>query len=185
MRTFPGRSQRLTRSTTWPLSQPAMYLETLDRRSLVRPRPLREKASLLRSRKRPAGTPPSTFLFLLIHLSNSPEPLPIPPSNHRRPESRRSLNRRPRSEAWSPNISEELRRRAIAPSGGAPLGAYMLREASLSTTRCAKFAANEIVFAAPVDGLTQTSRSIARRLRPPPRRASASTDQSPIGNCDR
>ena len=31
-----------------------------------------QKVSL--SRKRPAGTPPSTFLFLPIHLSNSPEP---------------------------------------------------------------------------------------------------------------
>jgi hypothetical protein len=30
--------------------------------------------SLLRSRKRPARTPPSTFLFLPIHFSNSPEP---------------------------------------------------------------------------------------------------------------
>ena len=31
-------------------------------------------------RKRPAGTPPSTFLFLLIHLSNSPGPWEAPPS---------------------------------------------------------------------------------------------------------
>jgi hypothetical protein len=30
--------------------------------------------SFTRSRKRPARTPPSTFLFLQIHLSNSPEP---------------------------------------------------------------------------------------------------------------
>ena len=38
----------------------------------------------LRSRTRPAGTPPSTFLFLPIHLSNSPGPRrPHPPVNRR------------------------------------------------------------------------------------------------------
>jgi hypothetical protein len=30
--------------------------------------------NLSRSRKRPARTPPSTFLFLPIHFSNIPEP---------------------------------------------------------------------------------------------------------------
>jgi hypothetical protein len=30
-----------------------------------------------------------------------------------------------RSEAWSPNISEELRGHANAPSGGVPYGAYI------------------------------------------------------------
>ena len=59
------------------------------RRSLVRPHHLPKKASLLRSRKRPARTPPSTFLFLPIHLSNSPEimviPLPGDPGSRRSP----------------------------------------------------------------------------------------------------
>src|SRR5437868_13913758 len=58
------------------------------RRSLVRPRLLPSKASLLRSRKRPARTPPSTFLFLPIHLSNSPETVAVSLSGE--PESRRS-----------------------------------------------------------------------------------------------
>ena len=58
------------------------------RRSLVRPHLLPSKASLLRSRKRPARTPPSTFLFLQIHLSNSPEIVAIPLPGE--PESRRN-----------------------------------------------------------------------------------------------
>jgi hypothetical protein len=57
----------------------AMYLETLDRRSLFHDRPPPGKSrSLLRSGKRPARTPPSTFLFLPIHLSNSPEAWRLP-----------------------------------------------------------------------------------------------------------
>jgi hypothetical protein len=45
--------------------------------------------NFLRSRKRPARTPPSTFLFLPIHLSNSPEPCgsaPKPAHSTRRRE---------------------------------------------------------------------------------------------------
>jgi hypothetical protein len=76
--------------------------------------------------KRPARTPPSTFLFLPIHLSNSPGPLRIPSPR----TSRRA------AEATAPDItsrrlvtviSEELRRRAIAPSSGAPCGGYIGR----------------------------------------------------------
>src|ERR1044072_7396730 len=62
------------------------------RRSLVRPRHLPLKGSLLRSKKRPARTPPSTFLFLPIHLSNSPETVAIPLPGE--PESRRN--------SWTP-----------------------------------------------------------------------------------
>jgi len=44
---------------------------------------------LLLSRKRPAGTPPSTFLFLLIYFSNSPGPMKVPsPENRRAVEAR-------------------------------------------------------------------------------------------------
>ncbi len=80
--------------------------------------------------KRPARTPPSTFLFLPIHLSNSPGPqgslslrtsrnLPEPagePSKPPPPTTDRRL---------VTVISEELRRRVIAPSGGAPCGGYI------------------------------------------------------------
>jgi hypothetical protein len=41
--------------------------------------------SLLRSRKRSARTPPSTFLFLPIHLSNSPGPKSRPPGHAGKP----------------------------------------------------------------------------------------------------
>jgi len=56
------------------------------------------KASLLRSRKRPARTPPSTFLFLQIHLSNSPEIVAIPLPGE--PGSRRN--------SWSPTEIGDL-----------------------------------------------------------------------------
>jgi hypothetical protein len=43
----------------------------------------------LPSRKRSAGTPPSTFLFLLIYFSNSPGPMKVPsPENRRAVEAR-------------------------------------------------------------------------------------------------
>ena len=66
------------------------------------------------TRRQPAGTPPSTFLFLPIHFSNSPGTMAAPPSGE--PESRRS--RKPPTFIGSlitENISEMLRRRAIAP----------------------------------------------------------------------
>ena len=45
------------------------------RRSLLSDR---HSTRFLPSRKRPAGTPPSTFLFLLIYFSNSPGPMKVP-----------------------------------------------------------------------------------------------------------
>ena len=90
------------------------------RRSLVRPRLLPSKASLLRSRKRPARTPPSTFLFLPIHLSNSPGimaiPLPGTPGSRRSPRLPTEIGRL---------VTPSVRSFAGAPSrrkaGGAPL----------------------------------------------------------------
>jgi len=87
------------------------------RRSLVRPRLLPSKASLLRSRKRPARTPPSTFLFLPIHLSNSPGTMAVPlPGEAGKPSKPESSDR---NRTIGHLISEELRRRAIAPESGA------------------------------------------------------------------
>jgi hypothetical protein len=61
-----------------------------------------------------ARTPPSTFLFLPIHLSNSPKP-PSPD------ESRELAEAAPSTQVDDkPPESEELRRRAFPPSGGAP-----------------------------------------------------------------
>src|SRR5262249_9390181 len=59
------------------------------------------------------------------------------------PESGRSLAASDlRSEAWSPNISEELRRHANPPSGGVPYGGvYMSASRFLSTVNCRKFVA--------------------------------------------
>ena len=81
------------------------------RRSLVRP-PFAQDCS--RPRKRPARTPPSTFLFLLIHLSNNPGSLRNP-GPRERSESHRNPRIRQVSDTCSPSVSEELRRRAIAP----------------------------------------------------------------------
>src|SRR5215510_6795619 len=91
-------------------------------------------------RKRSAGTPPSTFLFLLIHLSNSLGPMGSQPPglNPRAVEAYRLPT--VRSEAWSPNISEELRRHAIAPRRRqAVWRLYMSAARFLSTVNCRKF----------------------------------------------
>ena len=88
----------------------------------------------LRSGTRPARTPPSTFLFLPIHLSNSPGP-----GRSRSPVNRRAVEAcglRSGSEAWSPNISEELRRRAVAPRRRrAELNLYRRSRPQMSTPR--------------------------------------------------
>ena len=111
------------------------------RRSLVRPHLLPSKASLLRSRKRPARTPPSTFLFLPIHLSNSPGtmaiPLPGTPGSRRSSSLPTEIGRL---------VTLSVRSFAGAPSrrkaGGAPLWAlYRRRLSALSTAEQANFPA--------------------------------------------
>ena len=99
------------------------------RRSLVRPRLLPSKASLLRSRKRPARTPPSTFLFLPIHLSNSPGtmavPLPGEPGSRRSPnlptEIGRLVTLSVRSFAGAPSRRKAGRRAVVEALYGPPL----------------------------------------------------------------
>ena len=99
------------------------------RRSLVRPRLLPSKASLLRSRKRPARTPPSTFLFLPIHLSNSPGtmavPLPGEPGSRRSPnlptEIGRMVTLSVRSFAGAPSRRKAGRRAVVEALYGRPL----------------------------------------------------------------
>jgi hypothetical protein len=90
-----------------------------------RPAARRQAAIYLRrwnlARVRPARTPPSTFLFLPIHLSNSPG-LATPSLDA--PESLRSSCHRPKS-VTNHRESEELRRRAFPPSGGAPCIRYI------------------------------------------------------------
>ena len=92
------------------------------RRSLVRP--LFSRGTIFRcfrrSRKRSARTPPSTFLFLPIHLSNSPGimaiPLPGTPGSRRSPRLPTEIGRL---------VTPSVRSFAGAPSrrkaGGAPL----------------------------------------------------------------
>src|SRR6185312_3066388 len=103
MRTFPGWSRlRMTTFGTLSIDEvhpliisrlglapeiPNVQRCTLNvnRRSLFQSRSNRE---LLLHGKRPARTPPSTFLFLPIHFSNSPGPRrPLPSGG---PESRRN-----------------------------------------------------------------------------------------------
>ena len=99
------------------------------RRSLVRPRLLPSKASLLRSRMRPARTPPSTFLFLPIHLSNSPEimaiSLPDSPGSRRSPnlptEIGRLVTLSVRSFAGAPSRRKAGRRAVVEALYGRPL----------------------------------------------------------------
>src|SRR5262249_54102518 len=101
------------------------------RRSLVSRVP--PGARGLRSRKRPARTPPSTFLFLPIHLSNNPGTLtgPRPPARRR---NRRSSQHPTFIGGLFTGISEELRRRSLTPRRRRAVGAvYRLQCLTLST----------------------------------------------------
>ncbi len=90
-----------------------------------------------RSRKRPARTPPSTFLFLPIHFSNSPEPrgsvvqYPTPASTggaeaHTSDAATRTWPRDHGRMLGHRVNSEGLRRRTIALGGGAPKSVYIV-----------------------------------------------------------
>ncbi len=99
--------------------------KNVDRRSLYptapRPQTSPKKRTSPKSKTQSARTPPSTFLFLPIHLSNSPglaTPLP------RRARELAKQLPPTRVDDKSPK-SEELRRRAIPPSGGAPCVGYI------------------------------------------------------------
>src|SRR4029079_17979103 len=88
---------------------------TGDRRSLFHARTLRKKAEAFFLEGRSARTPPSTFLFLPIHLSNSPETLRFPTS--RRTEKPTKFEPPTSSRRSCPHISEELqeaRNRAVS-----------------------------------------------------------------------
>jgi hypothetical protein len=94
------------------------------RRSLVRPHGV--EAIYYRrwnlARVRPARTPPSTFLFLPIHLSNSPGlATPSPWTRQRACEAAATDVQ----SVTNHRKSEELRRRAFPPSGGAPCVGYI------------------------------------------------------------
>jgi len=88
-RTFPGWSQRLTRSVTGHLRDLTQMTGCWPKTSTaeVSSWPFSRKVSLCE--KRPARTPPSTFLFLPIHFSNNPEPCGsvVPQLRPRWPES--------------------------------------------------------------------------------------------------
>ena len=83
------------------------------------------------ARKRPARTPPSTFLFLLIHLSKNVGPETIPPSGT---SNRRSPSPRRLSEACSPLSVRSFRGAPSRRGGGrAEWGVYRPRLFPLST----------------------------------------------------
>ena len=167
MRTFPGRSQRLTRSHSCRLHDRGVDLKRRPPKS--RPAAPFSKTGL-RSGKRRAGTPPSTFLFLPIHLSNSPGPGRSRPPVNRRAVEVRGL--RSGSEAWSPSISEELRRRAVAPRRRrAEFGVYRGPNCQMSTprqrqnppSRCNPATA---MFLSDIGGLAGLERPLRAVLRP-------------------
>jgi hypothetical protein len=100
--------------------------------------------------KRPAGTPPPTFLFLLIHISNSPEPWRFLPIACRRAVEASCLRCDRKPDHLISEVLREARHRAEA--GGAPLwGLYRRRLTALSTAGQPNFPA--------------TSRCGARRSR--------------------
>jgi hypothetical protein len=84
---------------------------------------------------------------LAVHVSLSSDSLvkqpgtvgdPTPQINE---EPSKFSSTRPRPEALSPNISEELRRHAIAPSGGAPVGGLYDPSLSIVNTAVQDFGA--------------------------------------------
>ena len=100
----------------------------------------REKAQAVKLKPFPfearsARTPPSTFLFLPIHLSNSPETLRFPTSRHA--EKPTKFEPPTSSRRSCPHISEELQRRVFTPlADGAPYDrAYMCHPSPVSTTK--------------------------------------------------
>ena len=107
----------------------------VDRQSLFHDRSLQEKAEAFSLEGRSARTPPSTFLFLPIHLSNSPETLRLPTS--RRTEKPTKFEPPTSSRRSCPHISEELQRRVFTPlADGAPYDrAYMCDPSCMSTTK--------------------------------------------------
>src|SRR5262249_13843768 len=118
MRTFPGWS--LTFDEVPPSSSARLLARTTGVDLKRVPPKSRPAACPLRvapqQSRRPARTPPSTFLFLPIHLSNSPGPDAPPPQN---PESHRSSSASDRNRTPGPRmearISEELRGRKETP----------------------------------------------------------------------
>ena len=136
-----------------------------------RPNPFR--SNLLRSRKPSARTPPSTFLFLPIHFSNSPKPCSsVPRLTPEKPKTRTSdaatrtwprLNGRMLGHRVN---SEGLRRRVTALSGSAPKRRYIvfgLRFCQPSETR--RIIEKAAIFA----GFAQRRRSTVRGAAAAPR----------------
>jgi hypothetical protein len=132
MRFETAKSQRLTRfrhlqdcsRSPWVLNLKRVTAEVSSGRFRSKGCPL--------ARKRPARTPPSTFLFLPIHLSNSPGPKPTP--TLRKTEEPSKLQPPIRTGSIFTYISEELQRRAITPWRAARrVGVYRPRSIPMST----------------------------------------------------
>jgi hypothetical protein len=79
------------------LTETCTAVVSSDRSSSRRSQPSLRRQAFSAPRKRSAGTPPSTFLFLPIHLSNSPEimgiPLPGDPGSRRSPRHPNAIGR--------------------------------------------------------------------------------------------
>src|SRR5262245_45007023 len=97
-----------------------------------------------RERMRPARTPPSTFLFLPIHLSNSPELWRVPPFSGLKGRRRLELT----TEAGSLITEISVRCFADTPSlsGGASVRGLYVRPRDLVNTEHFKKAAKMPVF---------------------------------------
>jgi hypothetical protein len=129
-----GQSQRFDevpplniRGACAPKTVKGVDLKRVPPKSLIRP-PSNRISPVC---KRPARTPPSTFLFLLIYLSNSPGPMKVPS-----PETESRRSRHPtRSDAFPTEKScgaSEARHRADVRQRAEEL-IYMVSRARLST----------------------------------------------------
>ena len=131
-------------------------LETYDRQ-VSSSRPFLKNC--FSNRKRRARTPPSTFLFLPIHLSNSPGPKSPYPSLKRRAV---EASKHPtEAGACFHRISMRSFEGAPSPSGGAPVGGLYVPPLRIVNTALQKFRTEKPDIYAPFGG-----RSIKLELLP-------------------
>ena len=132
MRTFPGRSQRLTRSHSCRLHDRGVDLKRRPPKS--RPAAPPSKTYVSARGRGPQGLRRPRFSFFLFTCQTARDQ-----GRSRSPVNRRAVEAcglRSGSEAWSPNISEELRRRAVAPRRRrAELNLYRRSRPQMSTPR--------------------------------------------------
>jgi hypothetical protein len=146
-----------------------MYLETLDRRSLFLTASVEELLLRQKAARKDSAVHVSLSSDSLVKQPGTDDRRRSHPKTPGQPGGRRSLDRRPKSEAWSPNISEELRRRAIAPCGGAPCGCLYAPVSFIVNHPVHQFCCKIEPISAAQDGAAQLRKIASVRIAQPSR----------------